>query len=557
MKKTYLILLSAYIFSFILNGQTIQNVPHEKVYIQTDKAVYITGELIWLNMICLTPEGKPFSFSKIGYIELLGDTISTAQAIIDIQEGSGSGSLMIPADLESGYYQLTGYTRNMENESSEIFFKKTIAIINPLLIEKDMQETEGASRQQATLTNASTYHNIKSETSKSVYSTRAQGVIKLTDIPKNISQLSISISGTSPLKVFGHIMLEDYINSPEIQIIKSSYDIQYTPEYEGHIILANKRSSFPKNSKAQPFIAFPGKDIKFFTGIESENQYEFITQNTSGFQEIILGDLAEQSTTKDLELASPFSQQHIFTPTKPLYADSSMIEYLQMRSVGLQVLYHFLRDSMNIYKEKIDHSNYIPYRSYLTEDYTRFSTLAEIVTEYIPLVRFRNSSGNRYASVYNQENEAFPLEASLVVLDGIPIADHNVIYNYQASHIKCINLYSGKYILGGQIYNGILSLQTYQHNFPDLNFGENLRLFDYKTASNEREFYMPDYSSNILATIPDFRHTLLWIPSLKPSSSTEQVPFFTSDIRGEFQVVIEGITTDGQPVYARTTFEVE
>lgn len=561
MHRLFIFATIIFLSSYSLTANNVKQHNNERVYIQTDKSVYLSGEIIWLNMNCLTEKGNLSSFSKVGYVELLGDTSSIAQIRINLESSIGTGSLIIPSSIKSGYYQLVGYTRNMRNESSEIYFKKNIAIINPTLLEthNSLPIEESSSLAVESTKKDPEINDLNIQLNGSSFNTRSLGLIKLSNIPKDVKNLSISVFGSAPLEVPNYILQKEYITSSHFKDTLASSKNYFTPEYEGPIVLAKKIKEENLTSESKTFISFPGNDIRLFFGAEKNGYYEFITKNISGFEEAVLGTLSQEGAVKDLELISPFADDHTFHKLPALRLDSSYHDYIKSRSVGLQALYHYSLDSMTQLKNESPYFAPSPFRTYITEEYTRFLTISEIITEYIPLIRFRRALGARYLSVLDVETGTFPQGACLVLLDGIPIADHNVIYNYNADHIKRVDLYSGQYILGGNTFNSIVSFQTYQSNYPDLDFGNNLRLFNYKAPQKERVFYMPDYSHNKNNTIPDFRHTLLWIPRvhLEKNTPSTNIPFYTSDLVGKYDVIIEGITTDGQSVYAKSTFEVK
>ena len=58
----------------------------ERVYLQTDKQFYIAGELLWLKLYTTNTEGELSSFSKVGYIELLNDSIPEIQVRLDLTD---------------------------------------------------------------------------------------------------------------------------------------------------------------------------------------------------------------------------------------------------------------------------------------------------------------------------------------------------------------------------------------------------------------------------------------------------------------------------------------
>ena len=48
--------------------------------------------------------------------------------------------------------------------------------------------------------------------------------------------------------------------------------------------------------------------------------------------------------------------------------------------------------------------------------------------------------------------------------------------------------------------------------------------------------------------IPDYRRILFWEPHVEVGDDELQFEFYTSDLTGEFEVVLGGFTTYGKPI---------
>ena len=74
-----------------------------------------------------------------------------------------------------------------------------------------------------------------------------------------------------------------------------------------------------------------------------------------------------------------------------------------------------------------------------------------------------------------------------------------------------------------------------------------------------KEFYLPNYKvESELSEKPDYRTTLFWEPALRLDRAMDQeVRFYTSDQRGTYELIIEGISDTGMPVYSRKIFKVQ
>lgn len=111
------------------NSHTLQ----EKIYVHTDKASYLTGEILWFKLYTVNTALKPSAISKVAYVDVLDNANNPVlQAKISLDNGTGSGSFYIPVTLKNGNYKLRAYTNMMKNFSPNIYFEKTITIINPL-----------------------------------------------------------------------------------------------------------------------------------------------------------------------------------------------------------------------------------------------------------------------------------------------------------------------------------------------------------------------------------------------------------------------------------------
>ena len=112
----------------------------EKIFAHTDKSFYVCGEIIWFKLYNVDAySNKPVEVSKIGYVEVLTDDKKPVlQAKIELSQGTGRGSFMIPFSLNSGVYILRAYTNWMKNYGADYFFEKKMSIIN---LQKEQPES--------------------------------------------------------------------------------------------------------------------------------------------------------------------------------------------------------------------------------------------------------------------------------------------------------------------------------------------------------------------------------------------------------------------------------
>ena len=111
--------------------------PQEKVHIMTDRELYHPGDTIWMRAWLVEGESlKPrYRSSRFVYSDLrngIDQPVSWCKMME--REGRFVGHMILPKELVSGDYTLTGYTYYILGTKQEFIFRKTIHIIT----EKDV-----------------------------------------------------------------------------------------------------------------------------------------------------------------------------------------------------------------------------------------------------------------------------------------------------------------------------------------------------------------------------------------------------------------------------------
>lgn len=555
--KIYTILFLSFLLAAMSVIVSAENDLRERIYLQTDKQTYLAGELLWVKLYLTDADGIPDSFSKIGYIELVDETTAQVQVKVEITGGAGSCCLELPATLPTGYYQLIAYTRQMKNEGENVFFNKMISIINTFRADDNIK----TDTLLETVSPSLLENNIVVLTDKENYKSRSKSHVQIQGIPENMHSLSISITGKDLITESFNIN-QWKKNLPSIP--RHPVRTEFIPEYEGHIIsgkIVNAATEAPisNNEKMNSFIGFIGDQIRLFNGkIGNNGDVQFITKRISGPKELSTSVLSSFENKYRVNIVSPFFA-HTEKKLPAFTINSKWQDQLLQRSVGLQALYAYVADSLNLVDTTFAHFQWKPDRSYILDEYTRFTRMDEVIIEFIPSLRFRRIDNKRILSVLIDESASFAIGNSLVLLDGIPIFDHEIIFKYDPLLVYKIDVYKNRFDFGDQFFDGMVFFTTYKHDYPALKVDEQTQVFDYEGTQVNRYFYTPSYlhEEKNKQRIPDYRHTLLWEPNIKTAGATDiQIPFVTSDLTGGFQVIVEGITKDGKIIYGSSFFNV-
>ena len=108
--------------------------PQEKVYVQTDRPYYLSGEKIFFRAFLLNASThRQSSFSRYLYVELVSpvDSVVIRKQIRIDENKMFYGALPLTESLPEGDYRIRCYTRYMENMGESAFFTHSIYIVNP------------------------------------------------------------------------------------------------------------------------------------------------------------------------------------------------------------------------------------------------------------------------------------------------------------------------------------------------------------------------------------------------------------------------------------------
>ena len=560
MEKSMIKQLILSVLCLLWAGQTIfAGELRERVYLQTDKQFYLSGELVWMKFLTTDTERQLSDVSKVGYVELLDSASAVVQAQLVLENGIGEGCLQLPSSLPTGNYRLVAYTRYMRNEGEEVFYEKPLTVVNTFVTNEAMMTdtllpSYSFTRQESL---------ISVSPDQTVYNTRSGGEIRIKGLPSDLRTLSVSIAGIDLYKPSVRNGIVDW-KKEMASIGQPPIHGNLLAEYEGPILtgkMIDISTGEPSSKETvRPLLGFSGSEIRLFGGqLSAAGEVTFFTKHISGTHEIVTVALSPSSSRYRVDIESPYATH----PEKELPAlrlNPAWQDELVKRSVGLQVLHAYRSDSLVREKAEKPWFQWQPDWSYLLDEYTRFTTMEEVVIEFIPGLRFRKMDGVRRLAVLTEERIGYTIGNSLVLLDGIPITDHEIIFKYDPLKIRKIDVYKGKYVFGGQIFDGIASFSSYEHNYPGLVVDNSTQFFDYEGTQAQRIFYMPAYRTETekRSPVPDFRHTLLWRPDIRTNGeSSISIPFTTSDLTGDFTITIEGLTRTGEALYATEQFRVK
>jgi hypothetical protein len=338
---------------------------------------------------------------------------------------------------------------------------------------------------------------------------------------------------------------------------------KFLPEYTGHIIMGRIFDSATKMTvrNKEVFLSSPSPHTIFnASNSDSSGMLRFDMKDFYTNGELIVRSEKSEDSILSIEIQSPFSGAWSH---KPL----SFFSFAQMDSAALTeyhkdilVQWEYLKSQLG--KFSLPAVDTMPFFgksdiSYLLDDYVRFTTMEEVLREYVAQTSVRNRAGRFEVGVWDKRRGQTLLEpAPLVLLDGVP-TDINKVIGYDPLNVKRLDIIAETYFYGTMAFGGILSFVTYSGDLPGFDLDPHTIVMDYPGLEAQREFHSPAYNTKeeLESRLPDFRRLLYWQPAVitdKQGSTT--LSFFSSDLPGKYVMVVQGISPNGKMGYAMNEF---
>jgi hypothetical protein len=197
-----------------------------------------------------------------------------------------------------------------------------------------------------------------------------------------------------------------------------------------------------------------------------------------------------------------------------------------------------------------------PDKIYRLNDFTRFPTMDDIFREIMSEVVVKQKAGDYSLTLRNIVTGERFSNAPLILIDGVPVADANVLMKYNPALINTVSVVTQHYYYGGLECQGILNIETYNGNSESLSFDEFLRVA-YNRPLDRKIYFSPNYELNPSARVPDFRTQLYWNPDvIVNTGKTTTLTFFTGDSAGSYTVEISGVSSKGEKIHYHEKFIV-
>ncbi|MUP37614.1 hypothetical protein [Labilibaculum euxinus] len=231
-----------------------------------------------------------------------------------------------------------------------------------------------------------------------------------------------------------------------------------------------------------------------------------------------------------------------------------LYENYRIRTIYNQKTYTELKDTC-LYRGE---SNFFgkPYSSTKIDNFIRLDSLEEYFHEFISPVKISYRKKETFFNVYSPDQLKVMKPAPLILYDGLIVSNPRIILNKRPSEIDRIEVMPYEYFYGKSHFYGIIHVISKDKDCK----------IDQLPINTER-YYLPLFTSSYsLANkpsssdkfMPDFRTDLLWEPNITLGKEQDfKLEFTASDVKGEYELIVEGISENGEPIVLKQSIFIK
>ncbi|GGG46274.1 hypothetical protein GCM10011414_14880 [Croceivirga lutea] len=554
--------------------ENLKSLPQEKVYLHHSGPVIFSGEYFYYAFYCLDAQkSRKSAISTVGYIAVINDKNEyVLEQKIKLEKGLAQGDFFVNTDLPSGIYKILGYTQWMKNNGISQVFKDDLVIINPYKNSRDDIHTNDANIIVENLEISQDSATIALEVEKSIFKSRERVKLTLKNYKGQLGYGDYTIrvqkkeelpfTTTNTAIRFTHNYLK-----VDKTITNRIGDSIYLPEQRGELLygtVLNANTKTPAVDKTV-VISIPGEEflLKFAKTDNDGNFYTYVKKDYKTSNAVF--QVNDLETNYNIQQKTPTKLDVSDLSFRPLVLDKNYKNAILRRSIDNQLENQFFSQKPDsvLLGDIIDpFDGGVPETVYL-DDYTRFKTLQETLVELLNKAGYRNNGKDadyiRIAQDFETFDEDYNSYPAIVLIDGVFIPNHEEIKDFEAQKIESISLIRDQFRLADKDYQGIMAIKTFEGDYFNnykSKYGITAEIWK---PIPKKNYYRQEYAAenNNFENIPDYRRILFWQPHIAVESNQLQFEFFTSDSKGEYEIILDGFTTYGKPIYNSQTIIVE
>jgi hypothetical protein len=535
------------------------------------------GKQLKITVQSVADESAPVPLMLYLFVHTRGSIKVAASAVVQ----NGISNFIVEKDkLGDGISHFTIFTRERNPVCERLYFKQPTENVT---IQITADQASYQLRQKINIGLTSTdqlLRPVEANMSMAVYrldslqSATASGISEYlwlsSDLPGNIEspEYYFNTSGIEVNETMDNLMLTNgWRRFKWEDVLQNKTPVfEFAPEYNGHLVtgkIVNSKSA-GNTANITAYLSVPGTP-RFRTAVSnSTGKLVFELQRFYGTPGIIVQADPEADSTCHVEIDNPFSNTYSkkSIPTFKMPANNPVTLLNQSINMQVENIYNGdIRKKVNT--SLMDTTAFFQHanETYLLDNYVRFTTMEEVLREYVLSVYVRKKGGKFHLPMFNDNlgNGAFQNDP-LVLLDGVPVFDMDKIVNYDPLKVRRLETVTRQYYYGHTASDGVINMLTYTGNLDGFELDPHATVIDYEALQLQRGFYSPVYQTpqQKASHRPDFRNVLYWMPTIQTDKAGKyQNSFYSADLPGKYVVLVQALTKDGKTGSGSLIFEVK
>lgn len=540
MTKQNIILIFLIILTVIGNAQNKNGFS-----IFTDRDVYVSGETLLAKIYNPTNNS-----SRIVYVDLVnpfGTRISGVS--FEIKNNEANGFLQLPDSLSTGTYLLRAYSKN---NAEKLKIIREIWISNRFEGLEKTNQLKQLSGAQTIQEESTQQINIESIDSMYLTKSSATANIKIDEmLLKEIDgNLLISVAQTDPaFESLSYMWISD----------------------QGKEGLTEKKGIILSGTVTDKKTLGPAPDITVYLTIpDSIPGFQYYqTQNDGRFYFHL--DNYYGPVQAFVQCFGNTPTQRLKINMDGLFAEPGTLPELSQQPIPEEFKSNTTRNIDAVTFQKVFGQDKLKFQAHpakVSDSYPYYGkpsnivdpqlfidlpNFTEISRELLPGVKFRNYNNEPTLQVINAATREYFTETPLILIDGIPIRNLNVIKDMGTKNIRRVDVCQSERYYGNLRFPGIVAIYTTKADYSRIPDSDQFIRLNLETIQVQATLAEPDRTE---PDIPDLRQVFYWNPSVEPQE-TLSIKFSTSSILGKFRLIVRGRLKNGTMVLAEKQFEVK
>ena len=591
MKKT--LSLAALYFTMVCSISE-RAYSREIVFVHPDRQVFVSGETIRFSALLIDLNRQAdHRQSSVLYLQIAGPDGSELLTVrSDIEEnGVSYGCILLPDTLTTGLYYLTAYTNCMRNyDPGWLWYSPLILVdrhdgkIDSLAFLNAASLSDDQKLSFLVRDSEESNVSLKIATDKDIFGKREKVKVSLSLTgPENIASyadVSFSVSELAPFRFLQNEIpdIQSFINSRKFtqfypgKTITGNEPCRFMREGEGYILSGTviEKSSDSIIENACVLLSTPDTvaNLKYsFT--DTTGRFYFLLDRWYNNKELILQIKGDAPYQENTEIRT--DNRSVRKPDVPpvrITLDNSLKTFLRDRLTINLINSSFGKNYYSDENPDINecvHSGYDffgkPDAVIYPSDYVDLPDFNEIHKNLIPYVKFRADKNGAYTvQVPSIETHMYLRgENALVLVNNVPLFEYGMLSDLNSRKIEKIKICLRMMMYGDMQISGIISIFANEDFLPSLAKDNKVVQIRNDVVKRNKGLILQDYqdSNGSGAKIPDFRQTLYWDPDVRINGDNLEIEFYTSDLKGAYEIKAQGLTGEGNPVYASKVIKIQ